>query len=183
MICENCDKEHDGSYGSGRFCSAKCARGYSTKLKRAEINEKVSSSLKKQSEELSQRASKQWKGIPKSEAHKEALSLSVKKSFEENGSFIKPNSIRELSKRTITKIFKRLKLSCSNCGWDKTVCDVHHIIPKSIGGTDDHSNLTYICPNCHRLAHEKKIESFTNLEDQIGETWKDYYFPIQRSRY
>ena len=24
MICENCNKEHDGSYGSGRFCSSKC---------------------------------------------------------------------------------------------------------------------------------------------------------------
>lgn len=23
-ICENCGKEHDGSYGSGRFCSKKC---------------------------------------------------------------------------------------------------------------------------------------------------------------
>lgn len=31
MICENCGKEHDGSYGSGRFCSKKCARSYSTK--------------------------------------------------------------------------------------------------------------------------------------------------------
>lgn len=28
-ICEYCGKEHDGSYGSGRFCSAKCARRYS----------------------------------------------------------------------------------------------------------------------------------------------------------
>lgn len=28
-ICENCLKEHDGTYGSGRFCSATCARGYS----------------------------------------------------------------------------------------------------------------------------------------------------------
>lgn len=24
MICENCGKEHDGSYGSGRFCSKSC---------------------------------------------------------------------------------------------------------------------------------------------------------------
>lgn len=31
MICENCGKEHDGSYGSGRFCSKECARSYSTK--------------------------------------------------------------------------------------------------------------------------------------------------------
>lgn len=46
MICENCNKEHDGSYGSGRFCSSKCARAFSTKNKRKEINEKVSKTLK-----------------------------------------------------------------------------------------------------------------------------------------
>ena len=31
MICENCGKEHLGNYGSGRFCSKKCARTFSTK--------------------------------------------------------------------------------------------------------------------------------------------------------
>ena len=31
MICEKCEQEHDGTYGSGRFCSSKCARGFSTK--------------------------------------------------------------------------------------------------------------------------------------------------------
>jgi hypothetical protein len=35
--CENCGEDHDGSYGSGRFCSIKCARGFSTKEKRKEI--------------------------------------------------------------------------------------------------------------------------------------------------
>ena len=43
--CENCGIEHDGKYGSGRFCSNKCSRGFSTKAKRKEINAKVSSSL------------------------------------------------------------------------------------------------------------------------------------------
>lgn len=47
MICENCNKEHDGSYGSGRFCSSKCARCFSSRAKRKEINEKVSLKLKK----------------------------------------------------------------------------------------------------------------------------------------
>lgn len=42
MICENCGKEHDGSYGSGRFCSCKCAHCFCTKNKRKEINEKLS---------------------------------------------------------------------------------------------------------------------------------------------
>lgn len=46
MICENCGNEHDGKYGSGRFCNSKCARGFSTKAKRKEINEKVSANLK-----------------------------------------------------------------------------------------------------------------------------------------
>lgn len=31
MICELCKKDHDGSYGSGRFCSEKCSRKFSTK--------------------------------------------------------------------------------------------------------------------------------------------------------
>ena len=30
-VCENCGKEHDGSYGSGRFCSKECAKSYSSK--------------------------------------------------------------------------------------------------------------------------------------------------------
>lgn len=43
--CENCNSLTDESYASGRFCSKKCARGFSTKSNRQEINKKVSSSL------------------------------------------------------------------------------------------------------------------------------------------
>lgn len=45
MNCEYCSVEHDGSYGSGRFCNPKCARGFATRSKRKEINEKVSKTL------------------------------------------------------------------------------------------------------------------------------------------
>lgn len=41
-ICENCGYEHNGDYGSGRFCSVKCSKAFSTKAKRKEINKKVS---------------------------------------------------------------------------------------------------------------------------------------------
>lgn len=44
--CEYCNKEQDGSYASGRFCSSKCAHGFVSKEKRKEINEKVSLKLK-----------------------------------------------------------------------------------------------------------------------------------------
>lgn len=50
MICENCECEHNGEYGSGRFCSIKCSRGFATKGKRKEINKKVSKSLTKRNE-------------------------------------------------------------------------------------------------------------------------------------
>lgn len=52
MNCENCQNEHEGTYGSGRFCSSKCARGFSTKEKRSLINEKVSLKLKKELKSL-----------------------------------------------------------------------------------------------------------------------------------
>ena len=31
FICENCGKEHDGSYGSGRFCSKSCRCSFNAK--------------------------------------------------------------------------------------------------------------------------------------------------------
>ena len=43
--CENCSSLNNGSYGSGRFCSSKCAKAFSTKNKRIQINEKVSLTL------------------------------------------------------------------------------------------------------------------------------------------
>ena len=46
MICENCEAIHSGEYGSGRFCSSKCARGFSTKNSRKDISRKVSETLK-----------------------------------------------------------------------------------------------------------------------------------------
>lgn len=46
MKCEYCNNIHDGLYGSGRFCSAKCARGFATSKNRKQINAKVSATLK-----------------------------------------------------------------------------------------------------------------------------------------
>lgn len=58
MKCEQCESTHDGSYGSGRFCTSKCARGFSTKEKRKSINEKVSSALGGKPSKLQGRAGK-----------------------------------------------------------------------------------------------------------------------------
>lgn len=159
-ICENCKSEHDGIYGSGRFCTIKCARGFSTKSKRKEINEKVSKTLS-----INNSIKKE-----KKEALKHASYLRK----------IEATSILDMSRRTTIKILKRMKLSCFICGWyhENVVGDIHHIIPRKHGGTDENTNLTYICPNCHRLAHSNIIKpnELISIEDYLGNTWKDYYF-------
>lgn len=48
-ICKNCEErpaEKYSKYTTGEFCSRECARGFSTKDKREEINEQVSKTLK-----------------------------------------------------------------------------------------------------------------------------------------
>ena len=89
-------------------------------------------------------------------------------------------SILELSKRTVKKLLKRAKFGCVMCGWNRTSLDIHHILHKSKGGTDDHENLIALCPNCHRLAHEGKYELEILKTKSLVSTfpdWKDYYFP------
>ena len=44
--CEACPSYHNGEYGSGRFCSAFCARCFSTRARRREISSRVSATLK-----------------------------------------------------------------------------------------------------------------------------------------
>ena len=46
MKCEHCGKDHDGSYGSGRFCCQTCARSFVTAKNRKEINQKISETCK-----------------------------------------------------------------------------------------------------------------------------------------
>ena len=89
-------------------------------------------------------------------------------------------SIKEVSKRTATKIFKRLGIGCSRCGWDVCVCDTHHIRGRNQGGGDEHENLSYLCPNCHRMAGEGMIMEFITLEEQIGNRWKALYGSVDR---
>jgi 5-methylcytosine-specific restriction endonuclease McrA len=85
-------------------------------------------------------------------------------------------NILSVSPRTVSKILRRMKLACFRCGWSEAICDIHHIIPRSKGGTDDHDNLTILCPNCHRVAHEKNQSDFPTLQDTVGDKWKEHYF-------
>jgi hypothetical protein len=45
---------------------------------------------------------------------------------------------------------------CEICGWAEARCDVHHRELKSEGGLHTLANAIVLCPNCHRIEHDRK---------------------------
>lgn len=147
MNCENCSIEHDGSFASGRFCSRKCSRGFSTKAKRQEINKKVSQKTKGVSKP----------GRPGSAEHLRPYWWSTdkppfreKKPLDLVFSNVLPYRTLHLKLRLFEEGLKERK--CEWCGiteWNgqPAPLELDHID----GNSQDNSfeNLRVLCPNCH----------------------------------
>lgn len=150
--------------GNGKFCTRTCANRYNNRGRKMseETKEKMKNSLRAY-----------YKNNPK--ATRQAF-LNGQKS--QRGKNKPPKTILDMAKRTTGKILRRLKIPCSYCGWNKGVCDIHHIIPKREGGTDEHDNLSYLCPNCHRLAGngEIKREKLITFEKYLQDDWREKYY-------
>lgn len=54
-------------------------------------------------------------------------------------------------------VLHRDSYTCQCCGKKNTRLEVHHIIFRSQGGTDDENNLITLCENCHKGVHEGKL--------------------------
>ena len=140
--CENCNCEHNGTYGSGRFCSSKCARGYSTKEKRNEINVRVSEKLK----------GRYNKKRFLTEDELKQLKNKLRKTWDEklfNSDF---NSLGLDSKRR--RVILEQDCKCNNCGNDKWLgYDIMLEIEHKDGNhsNNNRENLEMLCPNCHSL--------------------------------
>lgn len=193
MICEYCGKEHNGEYGSGRFCSKSCAISFTNKnrkIDRKQINKKISEGLQKYNKEhpkeiiyynyICEKCGKEFKSKKiKNGRHIHCNDCKRKVVHFKNIDSL--TSIKDLSKRTISKIFERSNKGCSICGWNESTCDIHHIIPKSKGGNNDNDNLIIVCPNCHRIIHTSNKYSIDFLKQHSIENefnnWKDFYHP------
>src|ERR1700690_2576550 len=52
------------------------------------------------------------------------------------------------------RVQARDKNRCQKCGtWCSESGEAHHIIHRGNGGSDDISNLQWICSSCHRMKH------------------------------
>ena len=167
MNCESCKVEHDGNYGSGRFCDAKCARAFSTKSKRKEINDKVSEKLKgrpshnkgvpgkKHTEDSRSRIASGIKKYYKE--HPEVLVTSEEKRAKNVAGVIayrarKRNAIIET---TDLELIKKIYEHCPK-GYE-----VDHIHSLSTGGLHHQDNLQYLpkSENCRKCANRKYDET------------------------
>lgn len=73
---------------------------------------------------------------------------------------------------------------CYFCGFSDYV-ELHHIIPKSMGGIDESDNLIFLCPNHHKTIHTKKyflqltkgiyilVDAFDIKKKILPIDWKD----------
>jgi len=163
MICENCSSNHDGSYGSGRFCSVKCARGFSTKHNREEINKKVSKTLTK-GVWVPREKQCLYCGNTLKKSSKLFCSCACQTTYnyliyinkwllglvdERRGKY-------SISKHIRRFLYELNKASCEECGWRKVntytgniPLEIHHVDGDYRNNWEE--NLKLLCPSCHSL--------------------------------
>ena len=152
--CEHCNKEHDGKFGSGRFCNRSCAN---SRIQTKEINDKRSDTLKN-------KPFRKRGKLPKE--HRIKIGLSNKKTWvKRRNEYIRKWKIGEVTgtnkRGNINGFIKKyIKLKycnkCHKCGWNEinrasgsSPLEINHIDGNS--QNNEEKNLELLCPNCHSL--------------------------------
>jgi 5-methylcytosine-specific restriction endonuclease McrA len=139
MLCERCKTEHNSSYGTGRFCSKKCA---SSRSWTAEDKQKKSAAMKAFSETTEGIAHRQMKrNVDYAKVSKSLKERSNRRTFEECGWD---------SKRD--RIITEQNYKCIKCGISEWLgvpvsFEIDH--KDGINTNDSRENLEALCPNCH----------------------------------
>lgn len=73
-----------------------------------------------------------------------------------------------------TQVLKRDHYRCVNCGQTGTDLHVHHVVPKSKGGTEELDNLVTLCAKCHSIQEGKGHELINSrLEGEDYDAYAD----------
>lgn len=152
-ICEGCGQEHNGQYGSGRFCTSGCARGFATRAKREEINSKVAMKLKG-------RPSTAVREVYRSDKTKLKISNSLKARYSsQRDRYLiqwKAGVFNPSEDRAKRLLIHELGERCQRCGWAERNL-YSNTIPIELEHKDgDYKNNRYgnvelLCPNHHSL--------------------------------
>ena len=77
-------------------------------------------------------------------------------------------------------VYKRDGYQCAMCS-DVRGLQIHHVTPRSQGGSDFPSNLVTLCWKCHAVAHGTRLPEYPDyidaewMQNHIAEYLGDYY--------
>lgn len=140
--CLKCSKIHDGSFGSGKYCSRSCAN---SRTHSAETKNKISNTLTEKYE--SGEIKSQGNLEAAREAHKKWV---IKKQQELMNCEFSSLTYERLRKRVILE----QKSSCIKCGLDEWLKEPIALeIDHKDGNNKNNSrdNVEALCPNCHAM--------------------------------
>ena len=166
-VCLECGKQI--TKRKNKFCNRSCAASYNNRNRKNTTKGKTKIGICVECGkeiEVSVHINKQKIKCDECKKHNRPHSKQIK-------------SILDCSKRTAVKIVRRAGVGCAICGWNESTCDIHHIVPRKEGGTNDNSNLIIICPNCHRKIHADNAYTRDYLQtlsiDKTFVNWIEYY--------
>ena len=87
-----------------------------------------------------------------------------------------------ISNTTRKAVYYRDHYRCALCDSTKYI-QVHHAIPRSLGGSNDVQNLVTLCSTCHAMAHGMRFPETPlwlldyDVKQAIIEYLSDYYAP------
>lgn len=147
MKCENCKSKHDATYGSGRFCSVKCARGFSTKANRSYISNKVSKTIRRKIRNGEYDVS--W-----GDSSRTAAIKAIKLARDKRKKTQRFDTLSETIRREI--LFEEQAGRCKLCNlkiWRGLPITLHYDHVNGNHGDNRKRNSRLICPNCHSQTH------------------------------
>jgi len=167
MRCENvkCDNNHDGSFGSGRFCSKGCAN---SRIKTDEVKQKTSNSMKKAY--VDRRAKRPELKQDQIEAVlQKKKDTWIKKLFESDFDELGHEGIRRW-------VFIEQDHKCNSCGLDQWLDNPLVLELEHKDGNNQNNvreNLEGLCPNCHSLTdtwrgrNKRKLKKDFVTDEQV----------------
>jgi hypothetical protein len=138
MICISCGKEHDGTFGSGKYCCRSCSnkRQWSeeTKIKRG-------NSIKK------------WWSFREENEINESSKKIQETRLETIKRFILESDWKELRKfQKRKRVLYDQNFKCNKCGlqnWNNTQIKLQYHHKDGNRRNEERENVEYLCPNCH----------------------------------
>ena len=153
--CEYCNKEHDGSYGSGRFCNRVCSNKWCNKQRRPDINVHLSKMLKGRTQAGAHRTFPRL-SEEQLTARQEKFKTMIFVRYTRDLQLWKENQIQPSELRCKTLLIFERGRKCEKCGWAEKNLFTNSI-PIELEHKDGdcynnkYSNLELLCPNHHSL--------------------------------